>query len=122
MHCLEVLGCSEEEQPREDEEVPEQQTIEMPTEWATGVPEQQTKINPERRVEEPPEQQAEQRPTLEERRPPPPCTGSTTPPHLGLRQASPIQKSAPADQTVSILVLELLCYLILVFLALDQMI
>ena len=40
----------------------------------------------------------------------------------GLGQASPIQKSAPTDQTVSILVLELLCYLILVFLALDQMI
>ena len=40
----------------------------------------------------------------------------------GLGQASPIQKSAPADQTVSILVLELLFYLILAFLALDQMI
>ena len=37
-----------EEQPREDEEVPEQQTIEMPAERATGVPEQWTEINPER--------------------------------------------------------------------------
>ena len=40
----------------------------------------------------------------------------------GLGQASPIQKSAPADQTVNILVLELIYYLILAFLALDQMI
>ena len=48
-----------EEQPREDEEVPEQQT----------------EINPERRAEETPEQQAEQRPTFEERRPAPLSTG-----------------------------------------------
>ena len=48
-----------EEQPREDEEVPEQQTKEMPAERAIGVPEQQTEINPERRAEETLEQQAE---------------------------------------------------------------
>ena len=48
-----------EEQPREDEEVPEQQTKEMTAERATGVPEQQTEINPERRAEETLEQQAE---------------------------------------------------------------
>ena len=29
-----------EEQPREDEEVPKQQTTEMPAEQATGIPEQ----------------------------------------------------------------------------------
>ena len=48
-----------EEQPREDEEVPEQQT----------------EINPERRAEETPEQQVEQGLTLEERRPPPTSMG-----------------------------------------------
>ena len=37
-----------EEQPRGNEEVPEQQTTEMPAERATGVPEQWTEINPER--------------------------------------------------------------------------
>ena len=39
-----------------------------------------------------------------------------------LGQALSIQKIAPADQTVSILVLELLCCLVLAILPLDQMI
>ena len=45
-----------EEQPREDEEVPEQQTTEMPAKRETGIPEQQTEINLKRRAEETPEQ------------------------------------------------------------------
>jgi len=45
-----------EEQPREDEEVLEQQTTEMPAERVAGVPKQRMEINLERRAEETPEQ------------------------------------------------------------------
>ena len=69
------------------------------------------------------EQQAEQRLTMEETRPSPQVKGVDPTAALGGAQAGiDYQKIAPADQTVSILMLELLCYLILAFLPLDQMI
>jgi len=61
-----------EEQSGGAEKVPEQQTIENPTERATVIPEQHTEANQEGRAEENPKQQAEQRPNLEEMRPLPP--------------------------------------------------
>ena len=41
-----------EEQPRGSDEVPEQQATKILAEQATGVPEQQTEVNPVLRVEE----------------------------------------------------------------------
>jgi len=97
---------------------------EVPQQWTTEVPEQQARGAPERQAEEVPEQQArgalerraEERPMAETVGPPPQDVGVDPKATAGgSSRHRAVQEIVPADQTVSILVLELLYHRSLAF-------